>query len=107
MVEAGEVACPNEFFLALFVEVDAIGYVVVYFGRGKGLLHGEVGYLALCEVVYHPSWVCGCAQACFGVDSSHGHHSVEQGGQGVDYFACVAFHCHMGRVYVGMGFFEP
>ena len=54
VVETGEIAGPDEFLFAFFVEVDAIGYVAEGLVWGEGLLHGEVGYLALCKVVEYP-----------------------------------------------------
>ena len=53
MVEAAEIACPNEFFLALLAEVDAIAYMGVDGGVGEKALNGEVGNLAATKEVQH------------------------------------------------------
>ena len=102
VVEAAEVACPDELFFAFLAEVDAVADMSVCGWVGERTLDGEVGYLAAAKEVQHLSWMGGTATVCCGIDTCHGNDSVEHGRQGVDDFACVAFHRHMGGMHVGM-----
>lgn len=91
VVETAEIAGPDEFFFALFAEVDAVADMAVYRGVFEGTLHGKVGYLAAAKEAKHLSRMCGRSPADGWVDSCHSNHPVEHSGKGIDYFTGVAF----------------